>query len=184
MASLGNMYDDSIDLTGERITEGKNDLEIVNDALNRKSPKFKPQKKHTSSVNIHIDEDQIQALSEKKPRNRTDKKKESVTPNMAKPNMTAKFNQIIRFGSDIDKEMDAVQSNLHNYKELMKKKQKLDQRHEIFYGGKANQIFPDMERLEKLGPLAVKKKVVKTVKFGGGDVIGSNSSIHSRSLSD
>ena len=42
MASLGNMYDDSIDLTGERITEGKNDLGIVNDALNRKSPKFKP----------------------------------------------------------------------------------------------------------------------------------------------
>lgn len=108
------MYGDSIDLTGERITEGQNDLNVVDgDGLNRKSPKnklFKPQKKHTSSVNIHVDEDQIQALSEKKPRilNRSEKKKESVTPQLIKPNMTDKFNQIIRFGSNIDKEMDAV----------------------------------------------------------------------------
>ena len=57
----------------------------------------------------------------------------------------------MKFGSNIDKEMDAVQSNLDNYKELLK--------------------------LERLGPLAMKKRVVKTVKFVTTDVIESKSSL-------
>ena len=57
----------------------------------------------------------------------------------------------------------------------MKKKSKLDKRHEIFYGGK-NNIFPYIDRLEKLGPLAVKKKVVKGVKFAADDCLESNAS--------
>lgn len=77
-----------------------------------------------------------------------------------------------------------MQSDLDNYKELMKKKSKLDKRHEIFYGGKASQIFPDMDRLEKLGPLAVKKKVVKGVKFAPEESLVSDASGKSNSLSN
>lgn len=86
---------------------------------------------------------------------------------------------------DIEKDLDKVQSNLHNYKELMKKKSKLDKRHEIFYGGTSkNNIFPDMDRLEKLGPLAVKKKVVKGVKFAAEESLVSDASNKSQSYSD
>ena len=51
----------------------------------------------------------------------------------------------------------------------MKKKQKLDQRHEIFYGGKPTNIFPDLDKLEKLGPLKEKEKIIKGVKFAADD---------------
>jgi len=37
-----------------------------------------------------------------------------------------KFNQILNFGTSLEKEFADAQSNLNNYKELMKTKQKLD----------------------------------------------------------
>ena len=37
----------------------------------------------------------------------------------------------------MEKEIENVNQNLQTYKELMKKKSKLDQRTEIFYGGQS-----------------------------------------------
>ena len=75
------------------------------------------------------------------------------------------MNQLLNFGKNLNKDLDDVDKGLNNFKELMKKKQKLDKRHQIFYGGKANSIFPDLAKLEKLGPLKEKEKVIKGVKF-------------------
>ncbi len=69
---------------------------------------------------------------------------------------------------------------------MIKKKQKLDKRHQIFYGGNSKEIFPDMDKREKLGPLQEQqKKVPKGVKFAEDvDLVSPVGEISSQSSED
>ena len=71
----------------------------------------------------------------------------------------------------MEKNLAEMEGSVSNYKNLVKRKQQLDQRTKLFYGlGNKNQIFPDMDRIQKLAPLNnVSNKNKRNVKFATED---------------
>lgn len=63
------------------------------------------------------------------------------------PNNREKFENLIKF--NFDQSFRSVEHDMRSLDMLMRKKNELDQRSKVLYGGKG--VFPSKEKLEKLG---------------------------------